>query len=183
MSRAYCSILQQSPSEVAIDPRTRTGALPWAPVSLEVCERHAFVGWRAKPGTGPDRRHAPARVSELMLPARGRVARLVTPCVGSAVHGGVAIGPAERALRARSGLATMADDVTAHPSRGRSGRLICRCYAHDASDATRSSGRLAPDCPPLPDPLSPRRIPARPGSGPRRGPRRPSRWPSQSGRR
>jgi len=40
-------------AKVAIDPRTRTGALPWAPVSLEVCERHAFVGWRAKPGTGP----------------------------------------------------------------------------------------------------------------------------------
>src|SRR5450759_1601029 len=91
---------------------------------------------RAEPGTGPDRHYTPARVSVLMLPARGRVARFVTPRVESAVHGSVACGGAERALRARSGLATMADDVTAHPSRGRSGRLIRRSYACGASPAS-----------------------------------------------
>jgi hypothetical protein len=69
----------------------------------------------------PDRRHTPARVSELMLPARGRVARFVTPRVESAVHGSVAVGLAERALRATSGLPTMADDVTAHPQAAEAG--------------------------------------------------------------
>src|SRR5664280_721389 len=89
-----------------------------APVSLDVSGRHTVHGGRAEPGAaGPDRHHAPARVSALMLPARGRVARFVARCVGSAVHGGVAIGPAERALRARSGLATIADDVTCAPLR------------------------------------------------------------------
>src|SRR5450756_1809260 len=56
-----------------------------------------------------------------MLPARGRVARFVTPRVESAVHGSVAVGLAERALRARSGLPTMADDVTAHPQAAQAG--------------------------------------------------------------
>ena len=93
---------------------------------------------RAGPGTGPARHYTPARVSELKLPARGRVARFVTPRVESAVHGSVAIGPTERALRARSGLPTMADDVTAHPARGRSERLMHRCYARDASPTKRS---------------------------------------------
>jgi hypothetical protein len=56
-----------------------------------------------------------------MLPARGRVARFVTPRVKSAVHDSGAVGLAERVLRARSGLPIMADDVTAHPPAAEAG--------------------------------------------------------------
>ena len=85
-----------------------------------------------------------------MLPARGRVARFVTPRVESAVHGSVAMGLAERALRARSGLPTMADDVTAHPSSGRTGRPMRRSYAHSASHGAALIPTDASD--PLPSP-------------------------------
>jgi hypothetical protein len=60
-------------------------------------------------GTCPRPPGQPARVSELMLPARGLVARFVIPCVSSAVHGNDAGRPAVRRvpiafLRPQSGL-------------------------------------------------------------------------------
>ncbi len=47
-------------------------------------------------GAYPDRPTLPARVSLLMLPARGLDTRFVIPCVSSAVHGNVAERPADR---------------------------------------------------------------------------------------
>jgi hypothetical protein len=47
-------------------------------------------------GAYPDRPALPARVSVLILPARGLDTRFVIPCVSSAVHGNVAERPADR---------------------------------------------------------------------------------------
>src|SRR5664280_631427 len=107
-----------------------------------------------------------------MLPARGRVARFVTPCVGSAMHGGVAIGPAERALRARSGLATIADDVTCAPLRWLERASDGFILRPERKSAVLPHSGAVVGAPPLPDPLSRRRRPGKSGSGRHRGPRR-----------
>lgn len=63
---------------------------------------HVVVTWVVRDvsavagGTRPRPPGQPARVSELMLPARGLDARFVIPCVSSAVRGNVAEGPADR---------------------------------------------------------------------------------------